>query len=339
SDQIETGLAGQIDVRTRRPFDLPGLEVSLNARATTQDQRNDNPLDPNVSFLAANQWDGDDGRFGALINVSYGRTRYRDQSVTAGALVPFVLPGPATSIPPGFTPLQRIFNGSPPIWEAGTDRGLPYAPSSTLDFNTGPGVANYQYLLARDALFASDFQGDRERPAANIALQWAPNDTSEYTFEAFYQGYREQMFNNLHFTFADWWGSLGANPGSTITMYPDTNLIKTRTVGFPFGFNSGDATWQSTNTLVYALNGKWQFGEKFKLESDFSIQTSEFDTQFLAVRTERVPEAITLDFNHNDGIPSWHFISSTGADQDSLMLAPGVWNMGQIFENAGRDLG
>jgi hypothetical protein len=84
-------------------------------------------------------------------------------------------------------------------------------------------------------LFASDFEGDRERPAANVALQWAPNDTSEYTLEFFYQGYREKMFNNLHFTFADWWGALGPDPGSTITMYPDTNLIKTRVVGFPFG--------------------------------------------------------------------------------------------------------
>src|SRR5687768_7163455 len=122
SDQIETGLAGQIDVRTRRPFDLPGLEVSLNARGTQQDQRNDNSLDPNVSFLAANQWEGDDGRFGALINLSYGRTRYRDQSVTAGAMVPFV--NATAPIPPGFTPIQRVFNGDPPIWDAGTDRGL-----------------------------------------------------------------------------------------------------------------------------------------------------------------------------------------------------------------------
>ena len=214
SDQIETGLAGQIDVRTRRPFDLPGLELSLNARATMQDQRDDS-FDPNVSFLASNQWDGGDGRFGALINLSYGRTRWRDQSVTAGALVPFVLPSGA--IPPGFTPLQRIFNGDPPIWEAGTDRGLPTEPGSTLDFDTGPGTAAFPYLLARDALFASDFEGDRERPAANVALQWAPNDTSEYTLEFFYQGYREKMFNNLHFTFADWWGALGPNPGSTIT--------------------------------------------------------------------------------------------------------------------------
>ena len=44
------GLAGQIDVRTRRPFDLPGFEMSFLARATQQEQRDDS-LDPNVSFL------------------------------------------------------------------------------------------------------------------------------------------------------------------------------------------------------------------------------------------------------------------------------------------------
>ena len=69
SDQIETGLAGQIDVRTRRPFDLPGFEMSFLARATQQEQRDDS-LDPNMSFLAANTWEGGDGRFGALFNAS-----------------------------------------------------------------------------------------------------------------------------------------------------------------------------------------------------------------------------------------------------------------------------
>ncbi len=99
----------------------------------------------------------------------------------------------------------------PAVWQAGTDQGLSTAPGSTLTLN---GV-EYPYLLARDALFASDFEGDRKRPAATVAVQWAPNDTSEYTFEAFYQGFREEQFNNLHFTFADWWGTLGPNPAST----------------------------------------------------------------------------------------------------------------------------
>jgi len=74
SDQLETGLAGQIDVRTRRPFDLPGLEMSVFARATQQDQRDDS-LDPNLSFLVGNSWDGPDGKFGALLDVSYSRVR------------------------------------------------------------------------------------------------------------------------------------------------------------------------------------------------------------------------------------------------------------------------
>ncbi|HUQ11808.1 MAG TPA: TonB-dependent receptor [Steroidobacteraceae bacterium] len=329
SDQIETGLAGQVDVRTRRPFDLEGLQMSFSARAINQEQRD--KTDPNASFLVSNTWDGDDGRFGALVNVSYGTTRYRDQSITAGALVPFV--GASGAIPPGFTPIQRVFNGNPPIWEAGTDRGLPYEPGSLMDFDTGPGVANFPYLLARDALFASDFEGERKRPSANIALQWAPNDSSQYTLEGFYQGYREEMFNNLHFTFADWWGALGPDPASTITLYPGTNIIKTRTVGFPFGFNSGDSTKQETDTFVYALNGKWDITDAFTLEADLSVQSSQFDTHFIAVRTERVPESITLDFNSGNGIPSWHF------NDDLQMLDASRWNMGQLFQNAGKDLG
>jgi iron complex outermembrane receptor protein len=331
SEQLETGLAGQVDVRTRRPFDLPGFEMSLNARAIQQEQRDE--IDPNVSFLVSNSWDGVDGRFGALFNVSFAQTRFRDQSVTAGAMVPFVLPSGA--IPPGFTPLQRIFNGDPPIWQAGTDNGLPTEPGSTLYFPPQPlaGATPYPYLLARDALFASDFQGDRKRPAANVALQWSPNDNAEYTMEVFYQGYREETFNNLHFTFADWWGSLGPDPASTITMYEGTNLIKTRTVGFPFGFNSGDGTEQSTDSYVYALNGKWQVGENLTLVGDVSFQDSQFDTNFIAMRTTRVPASINLDFNAGGGIPSWHF------NNDADMLDPNLWTAAELFQNRGRNNG
>jgi len=326
ADQLETGLAGQIDVRTRRPLDLSGFEMSVSARAIEQQQRDDS-LDPNVSILVSNQWERGESRFGALLNASYARTRWRDQSATAGALVPFVTAeGP---LPPGFTPLQRIFNGNPPVWEAGTDRGLPTEPGSTLNF----GGTEFPYLLARDALFASDLEGDRKRPAANLALQWAPSDSSVYTLEAFYQGYREEFFNNLHFTFADWWGNLGPDPASTITLFPGTNLIKSRTVGAPFGFNSGDSTDQSTDTYVYALNGQWQLGERLSLEADLTVQDSEFETQFIAVRTTRVPASITLDFNPGSGTPSWHF------NDDAEMVDPASWDVGELFENAGHDEG
>ena len=353
ADQLETGLAGQIDVATRRPFDFPGAEFSVNARAEQQEQRDS--IDPNVSILASNVWETDAGKFGVLGNVSYRRTRYRDQSVTAGALVPFLDPTNATTpqglgasadscnddrpYNPDWVPFERIFNsdcrltppgGDPPLfWQAGLDAGLSASPGSTINI----GGTDYPYVLGRDALFASDFEGDRKRPAANLALQWAPNETSEYTFEAFYQGYREEMFNSLHFTFADWWGSLGANPASTYTLYPGTNLIKTRTVGAPFGFNSGDSTEQNTDTFVYALNGKWKVNDRLTLVADLSLQDSEFETDFIAVRTERVPQSVTVDFNAGGGIPSWHF------NNDAELLDPSVWTVGALFQNKSRQEG
>jgi iron complex outermembrane recepter protein len=352
AEQLETGLAGQIDVRTRRPFDLPGFEFSVNTRAIMQEQRD--TIDPNASVLVSNTWDlGNGSKFGALANLSYAKARYRDQSVTAGAMVPFAT---ATNPPlgygaaadncpntppdnPNWTPLERIFNTNcrgtplgqpdPLLWQAGLDRGLSMEPGSTLSI----AGANVPYLLARDALFASDFQGDRDRPAATLALQFAPNETSEYTFEAFYQGYREELFNNLHFTFADWWGTLGPDPATTITLFPDSNVIKERTVGAPFGFNSGDSTDQQTDSYVYALNGKWQIGEHLNLVADVAFQDSTFETNFIAMRTIRVPAQIVLDFNNGDGIPSWHF------NDDAEMLDPNLWTAAELFQNRGKQEG
>jgi iron complex outermembrane recepter protein len=366
SDQLETGLAGQIDVTTRRPLDFDGFEMSVNTRFIQQAERVDSPIDPNASLLVSNRWDVGGGSMGALVNVSYSRNRWRDQSITAGAMVPFANvanppvglgagadacdgdPADLRNTPPdnpNWIALERIRNfdcrthaedqPAPLLWQAGLDRGLPSEAGSTLNIN---GV-EYPYLLARDALFASDLEGDRKRPAANIALQWAPSDTSEYTLEAFYQGYRENIFNNLHFIFLDFAGALGPDPGSTIALYEGTNIIKERLVNFPFGFQSGDSTVQRTDTYVYALSGKWQIGDKLSLVGDLAVQGSQFDTKFLAIQTNRVYERVVFDFNNGGGIPSWHFQTGTGADAEEVMLDPAAWNMGPMFQNQGRSTG
>ena len=225
---------------------MPAWNVAERARHLAGPTRD--TFDPNVSFLAANQWEGDDGRLRRIDQPelwAHPLARPERDRGRHGA----VRRRHRGAIPPGFTPIQRVFNGDPadlgcrhrprPADRAGFDAGFRHGSRTS---------ANFPYLLARDALFASDFEGDRERPAANIALQFAPNDTSEYTFEAFYQGYREDMFNNLHFTFADWWGALGPDPGIDDHDVSGHQFIKTRTVGFPFGFNSGDSTEQSTDS-------------------------------------------------------------------------------------------
>lgn len=322
AEQIETGIAGQIDVFTRRPFDFDGFAVSAVARGIYNEQADS--YNPNVSALVSNRWETGIGDVGLLVSGSYARTKFRDMSVTAGAMVPFVTENP----PAGFTPLQRVFPETG-AWQPGTERGLPTEAGSTFLLN-GQQVP---YYLSRDAVFSPDVRGERERPAVTAALQWSPDADSEYTAEFFWNGFDQTTFNSLFFSFVDWWGNLGPNPGSTITLFPDTNIIKTRTVGAPFGFQSGDFTKSSTDTYVYALNGKWNVGERGKIVADVSYQTSTFDTQFQAMRLTRVANSIDVDFNAGGGIPSYNF------DDNALLVDPAQWTVGEFYDNANRSKG
>ncbi len=337
SDLIENGIAGTVDVRTHRPFDFEGRRVALSARGIYQEQRD--KIGPNYSALFSNRWNtANGGKFGALINVSFNETPYRDQSVTAGAQVPFVTGAGAQTGTVPWVPWERIFPtrggvAENPIWQAGLEEGLPTASGSTLRIN---GV-NVPYVLARDAVFQSDFTGKRKRPAANIALQWAPSEDAEYTFESFYFGYDNTSFNNLFFSFVDWWGG----PHGNVELYPGTNIVRTRSyTPNVYGFTSGDATVSQTDTFINTLSGKWNVGPALELRSALTYQTSEFDTEFFAMRADRVHPAISIDFNTGGGVPAFHFIDNPATTvNESDMTQASLWNVAQLYDNGDRDEG
>lgn len=324
AEQIETGIAGQIDVFTRRPLDFDGFAFSALARGIYNEQADS--FNPNVSALISNRWETGIGDVGILVNAAYSKTKYREMSVTAGAMVPFVTENPPAAT--GFTPLQRVFPETG-AWLPGQERGLPTEAGSTFLLN---GVQT-PYYLARDAVFSPDVHGDRDRPAVNVALQWAPNSSSTYTAEFFWNGFRQTTFNSLFFSFVDWWGDLGPNPGSTFELYDGTNIIKSRSVGSVYGFNSGDLTKSRTDTFVYALNGKWDVGEHGSITADLSYQNSEFNSEFIAMRIERVAQRIDVDFNAGGGVPSYNF------NDNAQLLDPSRWNVAQLYDNANRSKG
>ena len=326
---IETGIAGVIDIHTHRPFDFDGATAVVAARAIHQEQSGE--TDPNLSALVSNTWDVGGGRFGALANVSYAVTQYRDQSVTAGAMVPFF----TDDAPAGFVPFERIptsIDGQE-VWQPGLEAGLPFAPGSTVPVRG----QQYEYILSRDAIFASDLTGRRERPAASVSLQWAPNDTSEYLFETFYNGYRDESFNSLLFSFVDWWGALGDDPAGNIELFPGTNIVRSRSgVGAPYNFTSGDLLSRRTDSWLYALGGKWDVGDRLKLRSELTYQESKFDEEFFAMRTDRVTHAVWADFNSGGGKPAFGFDDNpaTPGIDESNPADPAQWNVAELYDNA-----
>ena len=87
ADQIEGGIAGVINIVTRRPLDTTKDLFVVNADANWGDQRE--TFTPEGSVLVSHQWDTGAGRFGLLASASYSKidervdnarvTTYRDR--------------------------------------------------------------------------------------------------------------------------------------------------------------------------------------------------------------------------------------------------------------------
>jgi TonB-dependent receptor len=73
---VEPGIAGLINVRSRRPFDFRETEVAGSVWANYPTQSRD--LKPNAQLLLSSRWDTEAGEVGALINFSYTRMHYQD---------------------------------------------------------------------------------------------------------------------------------------------------------------------------------------------------------------------------------------------------------------------
>lgn len=74
ADLIEPGLAGLVNVRTRRPFDFDGQKISATVRGSYNDQSEKSS--PTGNLLYSNRWDTSAGEMGFLGNVSYAESKF-----------------------------------------------------------------------------------------------------------------------------------------------------------------------------------------------------------------------------------------------------------------------
>jgi TonB-dependent receptor len=159
---IEGGLGGQVNVRSRRPFDFSGLEVSGSVNLVHFESSGD--WDWNGNLLLSNRWDvGDGGEFGALINVAMTNVDFLDSTREQDEFVNYFVP----------------VAGTPGAYReaAGAERGDPN--------------------VLRAPNFGAVFlgRGERRRPSVNAALQYKPNADLQFYVDGLFQGYRGNDFN------------------------------------------------------------------------------------------------------------------------------------------------
>ena len=78
ANQIEGGIAGEINVRGRKPFDFNGFELSgsINGVLSQQSEK----IVPNGNLLISDRWNTGIGEMGLLLNVSYVGINFLDSS-------------------------------------------------------------------------------------------------------------------------------------------------------------------------------------------------------------------------------------------------------------------
>jgi iron complex outermembrane receptor protein len=128
---VEPGIAGLINVRSRRPFDFDGFELAGSVWGVYPDQSRD--FEPNAQLLLSNRWDTGAGEIGALINFSYTRLHYRDSIRRHGFFIAG-LGGPG--VPPGArTPdWPEIRYNEAERWRPSVNGAIQWRPSPELEF-------------------------------------------------------------------------------------------------------------------------------------------------------------------------------------------------------------
>ncbi|GAA4027814.1 TonB-dependent receptor [Sphingomonas rosea] len=101
ADLVEAGLAGEVNVRSRRPFDFKGTEIAGSLWALYTKQARE--WTPNVNLLASTRWGvGDGGEMGLLLNYSRTELSYLDSEPSN---TDFIAPSPSGRLPD----IQRLF--------------------------------------------------------------------------------------------------------------------------------------------------------------------------------------------------------------------------------------
>ncbi|MBB3347186.1 TonB-dependent receptor [Sphingomonas sp. BK069] len=153
ADLIEGGIAGLINVRSRRPFDFDGFQIAGAVRGTYGDQAR--KYDPNFNVLVTDRWDTSIGELGALVNVSYTQLHYLTSSRYINGNI--VSPG---ANQPVDGPRDFVLPESAGVYY---DRGKRWRPSvnGTIQWRPAPNLEFYVDGLFQGARtdVANDFAG------------------------------------------------------------------------------------------------------------------------------------------------------------------------------------
>jgi iron complex outermembrane receptor protein len=159
ADQIEGGLGGQVDLRTKMPFDFDhGLQLHGSAEGNYGDMAD--AINPSVSGLISNRWDTGIGEIGVLVDLSHSELKQQANFLRmepyyrtslpdgAGGYMDRFIPG---GFDYGFDEFERVRQGA--------YVGLQWRPTDNLSFSQTAFYSRHETVGHGMGVFATASQG------------------------------------------------------------------------------------------------------------------------------------------------------------------------------------
>lgn len=315
ADMIEGGIAGSVNLRTRKPFDAPGLFAGGTASMNYGDFSEE--AKPQASILFSNRWQTGIGEIGALIDVAYSELATRTDSIQFGR----------------------------PFRRAASEVGATGVPCEDMR----GGTFNCVFVPAGARWSALDF--DRERIGFDVALQWAPNDRTEVTLNVLQSDYRMNWTEHSAWL-EDWAYSIVPAAGTSFT-FDDNGVFRSGTMAsngwipnwtdyldqlqtsgarMPTG-STARAAEMHQKTTDYALSVQFDATERLSFSGDLQYVYAKADNFDYTINSQVNPSALEVDLSGN--------LPSVSATPDGYLETRGnyFWaaGMDDTQKNEGRE--
>ncbi|WP_420606621.1 TonB-dependent receptor [Novosphingopyxis sp.] len=134
ADMIEGGIAGEVNVRGRRPFDFNGFELSGSLNGVNWEQSG--KLSWNGNLLISDRWDTGIGEIGVLVNASYVGLDFQDSTREQSLVIATAndMNAPGTGGGFRYPDAQALYYGTGHRWRPSANAAVQWRPSSELEF-------------------------------------------------------------------------------------------------------------------------------------------------------------------------------------------------------------
>ncbi|HWU80899.1 MAG TPA: TonB-dependent receptor, partial [Caulobacter sp.] len=338
AEHIEGGIGGLIDIRTRKPLDMPDFSGSaaISGRYNDMVKR----WQPEYFALLSHRWNVGDGEMGLLLAANYQKSWNRSDNA----------PGP------GGANLRRVVRADSAEYVGNAAFNQAYAGRSDVAFLAD--VADPLALTAAQRAGLVNMAGvqinvneediQRTRKGVSGAFQWKPRAGLEFYVDGnynsylYHQGYRFLNGSDSRYVQGLQTSAFNTTEGLTIRNRnggEDVSLAGQRFasgtfLGSSFSSTGGDEH-RLYETYILAGGAKWSPTDDLDLRADLSYVKADQEQDNRSVAM--LPRAgVTWNTTRTVGLPQQVSISGPGLDN------PANWvfqNYGNGIENIYDDLG